>query len=119
MNERKAGSLGDWLLESVRLANPDGELTASGRWTRGAQQRTDLDFTLTAKDLTSFTGTKAVSVELLGASGAAVSGNPVAVSLTGTGSSGGDSGSGGSSGGGSFGWLTLGLLGLAGLKKRK
>ena len=42
---------GAWLLESVRLANPDGELTASGRWTRGAQQRTDLDFTLTAKDI--------------------------------------------------------------------
>ena len=80
---------------------------------------TSKTFTLTAKDLTSFTGTKAVSVELLGASGAAVSGNPVAVSLKGTGSSGGDSGSGGSSGGGSFGWLTLGLLGLAGLKKRK
>lgn len=80
---------------------------------------TSKTFTLTAKDLTSFTGIKAVSVELLGASGAAVSGNPVAVSLTGTGSSGGDSGSGGSSGGGSFGWLTLGLLGLAGLKKRK
>ena len=90
---------------------------------------TSKTFTLTAKDLTSFTGTKAVSVELLGASGAAVSGNPVAVSLKGTGSSGGDSGSGGGSGGdsgsgggsggGSFGWLTLGLLGLAGLKKRK
>ena len=88
---------------------------------------TSKTFTLTAKNLTSFTGTKAVSVELLGASGAAVSGNPVAVSLKGTGSSGGDSGSGGSSGGssgggsggGSFGWLTLGLLGLAGLKKRK
>lgn len=80
---------------------------------------TSKTFTLTAKDLTSFTGTKAVSVELLGASGAAVSGNPVAVSLKGAGSSGGDSGSGGSSGGGSFGWLTLGLLGLAGLKKRK
>lgn len=84
---------------------------------------TSKTFTLTAKDLTTFTGTKAVSVELLGASGAAVSGNPVAVSLKGTGSSGGDSGSGGSSGGssggGSFGWLTLGLLGLAGLKKRK
>ncbi|MFV0370549.1 MAG: YhdP family protein [Azonexus sp.] len=40
-----------WLLESLRLANPDGELSGSGRWTRGAQQRTDLDFTLTAKDI--------------------------------------------------------------------
>jgi hypothetical protein len=83
---------------------------------------TSKTFTLTANDLSTFSGTKAVSVELLGASGAAVSGNPVAVSLTGTASSGGDSGdngSGGSSGGGSFGWLTLGLLGLVGLKKRK
>jgi hypothetical protein len=83
---------------------------------------TSKTFTLTANDLSTFSGAKAVTVELLGASGAAVSGNPVAVSLTGTASSGGDSGgngSGGSSGGGSFGWLTLGLLGLVGLKKRK
>ncbi|WP_415035447.1 YhdP family protein [Azonexus sp.] len=40
-----------WLLESLRLSNPDGELSANGRWTRGAQQGTDLDFTLNAKDI--------------------------------------------------------------------
>ncbi len=41
---------GSWLLEKLRLHNPDGELSGSGRWTRGARQRTDLDFELTAAD---------------------------------------------------------------------
>lgn len=41
---------GSWLLEKLRLRNPDGELSGSGRWTRGARQRTDLDFELSAAD---------------------------------------------------------------------
>lgn len=42
---------GAWLLEKLRLRNPDGELSGSGRWTRSAQQRTDLDFDLAANDI--------------------------------------------------------------------
>lgn len=42
---------GSWLLEKLNLRNSDGELSGSGRWTRGARQRTDLDFELAARDI--------------------------------------------------------------------
>jgi uncharacterized protein (TIGR02099 family) len=42
---------GSWLLEKLRLHNADGELSGSGRWTRGSRQRTDLDFELAAGDI--------------------------------------------------------------------
>ncbi|MCE1239025.1 MAG: TIGR02099 family protein [Azonexaceae bacterium] len=42
---------GNWLLDKLRLANPDGELKGKGRWQRGAQQQTQLDFELDVADI--------------------------------------------------------------------
>jgi uncharacterized protein (TIGR02099 family) len=42
---------GAWMLEKLRLNNPDGELAGSGRWTHGLRQRTDLDFELNTGDI--------------------------------------------------------------------
>lgn len=42
---------GAWMLEKLRLSNPDGELSGSGRWTHGLRQRTDLDFELKVSDI--------------------------------------------------------------------
>jgi uncharacterized protein YhdP len=42
---------GVWLLEKLRLRNPDGELFGQGRWVRGVRQRTELEFELNANDI--------------------------------------------------------------------
>lgn len=40
-----------WLLDTLVLANPDGELNASGQWRAGADPQTDLTFSLTSGDI--------------------------------------------------------------------
>jgi uncharacterized protein (TIGR02099 family) len=42
---------GVWLLEKLRLRNPDGELFGQGRWVRGVRQRTELEFELNTNDI--------------------------------------------------------------------
>jgi uncharacterized protein YhdP len=45
---------GQWHLDSVALANPDGRLSGAGRWVPGELAQTELDFRLEADDIGRF-----------------------------------------------------------------
>ena len=45
---------GQWHLDSVALANPDGRLSGAGRWVPGEPAQTELDFRLEADDIGRF-----------------------------------------------------------------
>jgi len=42
---------GNWVLDSLQLTNPDGNLKGKGEWTTAGGHRTRLNFELTAKDI--------------------------------------------------------------------
>lgn len=57
----------DWFIEKLAMTNPDATLNASGRWRRGAQPASELDFKLDAADVGKFLGRVGYPHTVLGA----------------------------------------------------
>ena len=64
-NAKRDGA--DWFIEKLAMTNPDASLNASGRWRRGAQPASELDFRLDAADVGKFLGRVGYPNMVLGA----------------------------------------------------